>query len=312
MVHDNGNGVSTISRVLFIFLDGIGLGEADPAENPFVAAEMPVLNNLAGGQWVRGRSEFNTQSSFVPVDPRLGMAGRPQSATGQAAILTGRNVPVEIGEHYGPRPDPRIRAIIQEDNLFKQVVGRGGTAALINAYPPGFFAAVERGKRLLSAIQQSAHEAGLPLFDEAALRRGEAMSPDWTGDGWRAELGYADMPVYTPYEAGRQLAVLAQQRTFTFFSNWITDVFGHRGPFDQAVAMLEVFDGVMAGLLAEWPDDGLIIVSSDHGNMENLNTRKHTENDVPGLVIGAGHRAFAEQLTALTDFTPLILAALYG
>ena len=38
------------------------------------------------------------------------------------------------------------------------------------------------------------------------------MSPDWTGAGWRAELGYADMPVYTPYEAGQQLAALAKQR----------------------------------------------------------------------------------------------------
>jgi len=303
----------SLKHVLFIFLDGIGLGADDPAVNPFAAAAMPLLDDLAGGRWLRGRQPGGSvQASFVPTDPRMGIAGRPQSATGQAAILTGRNVPAEIGTHYGPRPNPDIRAILAEDNLFKQVVQRGGTAALINAYPPHFFEAVNRGKRLRSAIQQAVHEAGLSLFDDEALRQGEAMSPDWTGEGWRQELGYKDTPVFTPYEAGKHLAELARRRTFTFFSNWITDVLGHRGPFEQAVTMLEVFDGVMAGLLENWYDDGLIVVSSDHGNMEDLSTRKHTENDVPTLIIGPGHEAFAEGLVDLAGLAPRILQALYG
>ncbi len=304
--------MTTINHVLFMFLDGIGLGTDDRDINPFAAAHMPVLTELAGGRWLDGHTRTVTaRATFVPTDPRLGVAGRPQSATGQAAILTGRNVPAEIGEHYGPRPNARIREILAEDNLFKQIVARGGSAALINAFPPGFFDAVNRGKRLRSAIQQSVHEAGLSLFDDEALRRGEAMSPDWTGEGWRSELGYEDTPVYTPIEAGRHLARLVQTRTFTFFSNWVTDVLGHRGPFESAVALMERFDGVMAGLLEEWPEDALMIVSSDHGNMEDLSTRKHTENNVPSLIIGQGHEAFGNSLSALSDFTPLILGVLY-
>ncbi len=302
-----------VQHLLFMFLDGIGLGEDDPSANPFTAADMPLLNDLAGGRWVRGRSTYTTAlASFVPTDPRLGVPGRPQSATGQATILTGRNVPAEIGEHYGPRPNAVIRNILAADNLFKQIVTRDGTAALINAYPPGFFAAVNRGKRLLSSIQQSVREAGLPLFDHQALMEGRAMSPDWTGDGWRSELGYEDTPVYTPQEAGRHLARLSRQRTLTFFSNWITDVLGHRGPFEHAVGILERFDGVMTGLLESWDlESGLIVISSDHGNMEDLTTRKHTENDVPTLVIGSGHEEFVDGLVDLTGLTPRILRALY-
>ena len=101
MLRSNGNESLIIEHVLFIFLDGIGLGDAEPTGNPFVVAEMPLLNELAGGQWLRGQSNFSAQASFVPVDPRLGVAGRPQSATGQATILTGRNVPAEIGEDDG-------------------------------------------------------------------------------------------------------------------------------------------------------------------------------------------------------------------
>jgi 2,3-bisphosphoglycerate-independent phosphoglycerate mutase len=305
--------MTSTHHVLFLFLDGIGLGDDDPARNPFAVARMPLLNDLAGGRWLRGHPpHVNEQASFIPTDPRLGVKGRPQSATGQAAILTGRNVPAEIGLHYGPKPNPAIRAILAEGNLFTQVVRHQGMAALINAYPPRFFAAVDRGKRLLSAYQFAATEAGLPLFGEQEFRRGEAMSPDWTGDGWRRELGYVDTPLYTPKEAGRHLAELARQRTFTFFSNWITDVIGHRGPFEHGVAILERFDRVMGGLLEHWEDDGLIIVSSDHGNMEDVGTRKHTENDVPTLVIGGGHQAFGEGLLDLTDLAPRILRALYG
>ena len=136
---------------------------------------------------------------------------------------------------------------------------------------------------------------------------------DWTGEGWRRELDDAGAPLFSPHEAGKHLAKLAQRRTLTFFSNWITDVFGHRGPFDRAVAMLEVFDGVMRGLLERWDDaHGLIVVSSDHGNMEDLGTRKHTENDVPTLIVGRDHAAFAEGVADLTDLTPRILTALYG
>lgn len=300
-------------HLLFIFLDGIGLGADDAARNPFAVARMPVLSALAGGRWLQDRPRSTGMwASFVPTDPRLGVPGRPQSATGQAALLTGRNVPAEIGEHYGPKPNPAIRAILAEDNLFKQVVARGGTAAMLDAYPPRFFQAINSGRRLRSAIQQAVHEAGLPLMGEDAVRRGEALSADWTGEGWRSELGYTDTPVYSPQAAGRLLANLARRYTFSLFSTWITDVIGHRGPFAHGVGILERFDAVMEGLLDCWDHDGLIVISSDHGNMEDLGSRNHTANNVPTLVIGHGHERFASGLTDLTDLTPRILDALYG
>ncbi|MBN2303511.1 MAG: peptidase, partial [Anaerolineae bacterium] len=114
-------------HILLIFLDGIGLGDDDPTVNPFAAALTPTLHALAGGnRWLRSTPRTDTgRALFIPTDPRLGMPGRPQSATGQATILTGRNIPAEIGEHYGPRPNPPIRAIINADNVFKTLVEQG-------------------------------------------------------------------------------------------------------------------------------------------------------------------------------------------
>ncbi|HMT22648.1 MAG TPA: hypothetical protein PKE20_15625, partial [Promineifilum sp.] len=102
--------------VHILFLDGVGLGDDSPSRNPLAAATLPNLTTLLGANWyVAGRGRVITdRAALVPTDANLGVAGRPQSATGQAAILTGRNAPQRLGEHYGPRPDGRVRAILDE------------------------------------------------------------------------------------------------------------------------------------------------------------------------------------------------------
>ncbi len=299
--------------ILFIFLDGVGLGADDPQSNPFALAQTPTLWALAGGQkWLASTPRtVSERAIFIPTDAQFGVPGKPQSGTNQAAILTGRNVPREVGEHYGPKPNAVTRAIIAEDNLFMRLVRAGKTAALLDAYPDGLFANIERGKTLRSSIQQAAHEAGIPMRGEDAMRRGDALSVDWTGEGWREFLKDATMPIYTRAEAGARMAVLAKQYDFSFFSHWITDEVGHRGPMERAVALLELFDQVLAGTLEQWRDeDGLIIITSDHGNMEDLSTRHHTEAQVPTVLIGGGRERFAEGYTSLLDLTPRILQAL--
>lgn len=298
---------------LFIFLDGIGLGADDPALNPFAAARTPALWSLTGGApWLRATPRMAANGAvFVPTDPRLGVPGRPQSATGQATIFTGRNVAAELGEHYGPRPTPAIRHILAEDNLIKRLVAAGRRVAFLDAYPPRFFDAVRRGKRLLSALQQAVFEAGVPLRGVEELRAGRAFSADFIGQGWRDMLGFSDTPVFAPEEAGARLASVAQDYDFSLISTWITDEIGHRGPLERGVAFLELFDRVLSGLLSVWDTrNGLIILTSDHGNMEDVTVRQHTQNDVPTVAIGAERNTFAEGLAALTDITPGVLRAL--
>src|SRR5690606_16097721 len=89
LVHPASRGRFPMTHVLLIFLDGIGLGDDDPATNPFAAAHTPTPNALAGGHnWLRTTPRIDTgRALFIPTDPRLAVPGRPQSATGQAAIL---------------------------------------------------------------------------------------------------------------------------------------------------------------------------------------------------------------------------------
>lgn len=307
------NRQTAARRIIFLFLDGVGLGSDDPAVNPLARAHLPTLSNLLAGAPLTASSGRVTTSdaSVTPLDATLGVPGRPQSATGQATLLTGRNVPQLVGEHYGPRPHAPVRTIVQAGTLLSQVRDAGKRFIFVNAYPPGYFEVVNRGRRVLSVMPLAAVSAGQALLTHEDLLAGRGFSADFTNEGWRTHLSFADAPLLTPEQAGRNLAALAQAFDFVLFEHWLTDVQGHRQEMDAAVANLEAFDGFLGGLIAASDlAQTLIVVTSDHGNVEDLGVRQHTMNAVPGLFIGADHAAVAAQMHDLTDLAPALRRAL--
>jgi 2,3-bisphosphoglycerate-independent phosphoglycerate mutase len=302
-------------RFLFIFLDGVGLGPNNPETNPFSRTEMPHLQRLLGGhKLLSGVAPFvGERASLYALDASLGVSGLPQSATGQAVLLTGSNVPAKIGEHYGPKPNPSIARVLRTGTLFSRLTQAGKSAALLNAYPPRYFHGVDSGKRLYSAIPLAVTDAGLRLFTQEDFFAGQALSADFTGEGWAEMLGFPDAPVLTPEQAGHKLAVLAQSYDFSFFEYWASDYAGHKQDMPWAMRQLDVLDGVLGGLLEAWKDDeGLILVTSDHGNLEDLSIRRHTDASVPGLLFGSpqARADFSANLGSLTDIAPAILRLL--
>ena len=307
------NGQTAARRIIFLFLDGVGLGSDDPAVNPLARAHLPTLSKLLAGAPLTASSGRVAMSdaTLTPLDATLGMPGRPQSATGQAALLTGRNVPQLVGEHYGPRPHAPVRAIVQAGTLLSQVRDAGKRFIFVNAYPPSYFEVINRGKRVLSVMPLAAVSAGQALLTHEDLLAGRGMSADFTNQGWRTHLGFTDAPLLTPGQAGRSLAAQARAYDFVLFEHWLTDVQGHGQEMDAAVANLEAFDGFLGGLIAASDlAQTLIVVTSDHGNVEDLGVRQHTMNAVPGLFIGADHAAVAAQTHDLTDVAPALRRAL--
>jgi hypothetical protein len=304
-------------HILVLFLDGVGLGRSDPAVNPFAAAEMPALRAALGGRRLLAESApcSGPEATLVAIDACLDVPGNPQSATGQAALLTGRNIPAEVGEHYGPKPNPAVAAALRRGSLFSEVVARGGSAALLNAYPPHYFDTIASGRRLYSSIPMAVTDAGIPLRTADDLRDGAALSADFTGQGWAEQPGFPPAPVLGEGEAGVRLAELARRVDMAWFDFWPSDVAGHRGDMAPAVALLERLDEVLGGLLEAWrggPD--LALITSDHGNLEDLSERGHTRNPVPGILIGPAElrAALAPRLQRLTDFHNVILEVLLG
>lgn len=298
-----------MKRVIFLFLDGVGLGVDNPAVNPLAATEYPTINRLLDGRRPVAVSErvSTPLAELIPTDAQLGVERRPQSATGQAAILTGINAPQRLGEHYGPRPDARVRSVIDEGNLFRRLRKRGRSGFFVNAYPHGYFEAVNRGKRLLSAVPYAAATGGQTLLNHDDIVKGRGLAADFTNAGWREQLGYDDVPIFTPREGGRKLWAIAQDHDFVFFEHWMTDLLGHRRKFKQAVETFRVFDDFLEGLLdAADLDETMIIVGSDHGNVEDCSHGKHTLNPVLTLVLGAGRREYSQEIHSLTDYATVI------
>ncbi len=298
-------------NILFLFLDGIGLGDNNPEINPFARAKMPYLQSLLGGQTlIRETAPFEGDlATLLSVDPNLGVDGLPQSATGQGVLLTGINIPAELGYHYGPKPNPEVAQYLDGKTIFSKTVKAGKRTALLSAYPPRYFAGINSGKHLYSAIPLALTNAGIPLFTIDDYFAGNALSADFTGKGWHEFLNLPDAPIYEPEAAGKKLAELASQYDFSLFEYWASDYAGHKQDMDSAVRQLERFDDVLKSLLANWQtEDGMILLTSDHGNMEDLSTRRHTAANVPLLLFGnkSHRREFQKDIRDLTGIAPAI------
>ena len=285
-------------NLLFIFLDGVGLGPDDPQVNPFALASLPHIEGILGGHKLvangrltgvkSGDDVISTdQASLLSLDACLGVEGAPQSATGQAALFTGENIALKLGYHQGPKPNPAVVHWLQQGTLLTRLRNQGKTATLLNAFPPRYFEAIETGYRLPGVIALSAMQAGIALKTMQDLFTGQAISADFTAQGWRSTLGFTTTPILTHSQAGERLATLAHQTNLTIFEFWLSDVAGHHQDMPAACTLLESLDEVLGSLLSSWKDGGLILLTSDHGNLEDLSTRHHTRNQVPLLLIGS-------------------------
>lgn len=298
-------------HLIFIFFDGIGLGEKNSDINPFASSKNRFLSSILDGhQLLEETAGFENQILlFRPLDTNLGVKGTPQSATGQAAIITGKNIPGMHKGHYGPKPNGFIREKINEDNLFISMDEKGISYTMVNAYPDSFLEQIESGRRLPGTFGMSYIAAGNTLKTKNDLIQGNAVSADYTGQGWHEHLGLTSIPIITLQDAAQRLETISKGVNFTFFEIWLTDIFGHRQAYENAIAFLEATDIFLTQLI-EFIDikKTTILITSDHGNMEDLSSRKHTRNQVPGIVIGnSTNQRYFKNMTSLTDITPAIL-----
>lgn len=301
-------------RVLLIFLDGVGVGPADPRSNPFMHATLPALRRLLDTELpvLRHAPLVGERAALVPADATLGVSGLPQSGTGQTALLTGSNAPRNSGRHHGPYPDEPARALLREHSLFRRLTEAGHRVAFANAYPDRYHERMARGTGRASAIARAAQMAGVRLRGPEDLRAGQALSPFLTNQGWRDHLGYTDMPVISVEEAGRRLAKLAADHDFTLFEYYHTDMAGHRGVRARILEVLEQVDQFLGAVIENLNDETVVLVTSDHGNIEDWSTTDHTLNPAFLMAVGDdGVPAWAAQrIQKITDVAPAIVELL--
>lgn len=302
-------------RVLLVFLDGVGLGPADPAVNPLAAARLPTIARLLDGRapTLDAAPYHGAEASLVALDASLGAGGLPQSGTGQAALLTGRNAARLFGRHHGPWTPTALRPLVARESVLAVARRAGRRVAFANAYPEEALdppARASRSTRFRTPLRAgpplAALGAGLLTRHTAALARGDAVASEITNDGWREHLGRLEVPAISPAAAGRNLARIAAAHDLTLFAHYTTDTAGHRRDLAAGIEAIERVDAFLGGLLDALPPDALLLVASDHGNLEDTRAG-HTTNPALALVRGPGHERAARRLRALTDIAGAVL-----
>jgi 2,3-bisphosphoglycerate-independent phosphoglycerate mutase len=285
--------------VLLFFIDGVGLGKRENS-NPLSLTEN--IEPLANFKDEALPVIFD--GILTPTDACLGVEGRPQSASGQTTILTGKNAPQILGHHKQGYPNEILREVIKENSIFLQLKNLGiEPNVFANAYTPQFFAEKQRWK---SATTCAVEAADLPFRRLPDLLGRKAVFHDFTNQSLQAR-GF-DVPLFSPSDAGKILAGLTRTHRFTLYEHFITDKIGHEQDFVKAEKHLPPLAAFVRETLKEIDlENTTVILTSDHGNIEDLSVSNHTLNDVPTIVWGRRRHETAVRIKSLTDITPAIL-----
>jgi 2,3-bisphosphoglycerate-independent phosphoglycerate mutase len=284
--------VNAVPQTLLIFVDGLGLGIDHPEINPIHSGACPFLESLI-------------RDHAVPVEAGLDVPGLPQSATGQATLFTGLNAAKFMGRHVEGTPGPTLKAFVREHNLFDRFNALGYRSTFANAYYIDDMTEIQQRRRQ-SVSTVSALQAFGRVRTSADLLRDQAVYQDLTREVL-APRGYAG-PVIAPEEAGRHLVRIAGEQEFTLFEYFQTDLMAHRGTEDDLRRVLSNLDRFLGVVAPGWERPGcLFLLTSDHGNIEDLRTRQHTHNPVPLVAIGIGAEHMKRGVRRLEDFLPVLL-----
>jgi hypothetical protein len=237
-----------------------------------------------------------------PLDACLGVPGIPQSATGQTTLLTGVNAAQLEGRHRRAYPTGQLRKLLAREGLPARLVAGGRRVTFINAFRASSLERIARGTYPATATTCAMLGAGIPLRGVTELASAGAVYHDLTGEG----LQDPAVAWVSPREAGRRAGEIARQHDFSLFEYFLTDVAGHRRDLGLAISCLEALDAFLGGALEVLAGRGILVLSSDHGNVEDLATGEHTVNPVP--LAWSGSPPVAIPPASLVHIAPLILS----
>lgn len=308
------DSVRTPGRAILVFVDGVGIAAADPQTNPFAHASLDHLRSHTAG--LRPVTEDLPQGRVVlegatlaGIDANLEMEGLPQSGTGQSSILTGLNAAHRFGRHFGPWVPTSLRPLLAQESLFARFPTAGLRVQFANAYPTAEYSPPAASLRRPGAFPLAALAAGMLTRREPEVRQGRALVSSITTRRWR-EMIDPRAPDPSPAEAARMLVDIHGTADLTVFAHYDTDYIGHRRGMDAAIGALEKLDAFLGTLADLLPRDTLLLVVSDHGNLERVGVG-HTRNPALMIAIGAGHEQ-VDAIRSVSDVTPVLAGLLLG
>jgi hypothetical protein len=294
-----------------LFVDGIGIGEADAEKNPFIKNGFKTFTEI-WGEIPHLKNSYLVKNNFYlfPVDASLGVEGLPQSGTGQTALFCGVNASSLIGKHFGPFPYSSLIPVIRDKNIFVELKRIKKKVCFANAYPKIFFDYLKKGKSRLSVTSLSARFSGMRLNTVTDVRRGKALTAEITNLRWNKKLGYK-LKVIKASTAARRLLRIAAQNHFTLYEYFLTDHLGHGRAQDEASYIFSTLDEFLLTIFKEADyKTTTVILCSDHGNLEDLSVKSHTLNPALGIAAGKFAERIAENVKNISQFKSEIIRIL--
>ncbi len=310
--------MAKMERMIFIFIDGCGVGRRDTS-NPFFLGQ---CRHLPFWQEAPALPDGTPVSA---IDAALGIPGAPQSASGQTALFCGAGA-AEIGNrHRNGYPDRALRRIIVKKNLLSLLAAEGTAARYLNAYPAhdGLFSAThvriepdgrlwfsalfpERFKRMISVTSCMLLASGQKPFGEADIREGKALYQDYS-NRMLNEKGLS-LPVFSPQQAAAVIFNASRRCEFILYEYFQTDLYAHRRSLEACIELVRDLDALIGSLLAHLdPKEDTLVLTSDHGNLEDYPVRGHSRNPVPLIAWGRHGVRLREKIRSLSDVTPAVL-----
>jgi 2,3-bisphosphoglycerate-independent phosphoglycerate mutase len=281
---------------LLIFLDGVGVGPLDPAFNPFSFAQAGIFNS--------SDDRLSTGGRRFLLDASLATAGLPQSATGQTAIYTGVNAAQLIGKHLFGFPNQTLRHLLATDSLFIKLKSADLSCRFINAFRPVFFTTPQLFTHLpMSTTTEMNRAACLPFSTLDQIRTGAAIYHDFTNSSL-IKSGF-ELPLFSARQAAQILSEQSRRYDLLLYEYFLTDIAGHAQNMTQSIQEVQKVETLIRELTLQLDfDHTVLIVVSDHGNLEDLRTKSHTSNPA---YMGIWTKKISWSFRTLLDITPFII-----
>lgn len=270
--------------VIFLFIDGVGIGENNQ-KNPFIVNSYESFEILSNGDFTKNGNVFQSSNQlYKSIDANLDVEGLPQSGTGQTTLFSGVNASKVIGKHFGPYPHSGIKHLLKEPSIFSAVKDLGKKPYFMNAYPPIFFEYAKRRNRW-SCTTLMTKSADLPLNSTVDVLQEKALTAEIVQNAWRDKLDI-DIPKITATDAAQRLLNVVPDYDLILYEYYLTDKAGHNKSLDDAQKVLKPLDEFILHIIKNIRSTDTLVITSDHGNLEDLSVKTHTRNAVPLFVMG--------------------------
>ncbi len=288
-------------HIILLFIDGVGIGEDNTAFNPLTFSRTGIFSQNSHPELPFGGKRFG-------LDATLGVPGLPQSASGQTTIYTGENAPEILGQHLFGFPNEKLRDLLHDKSLFIRLKAAGKDCRFLNGFRPVFFTTPELFSNIrMSATTEMNRAAGLPFTTLDDIREKSGLYHEYTNQFLR-KLGFS-MPIYSAEEAAEIILTESKKYHLLLYEYFMTDNAGHSCNMDFAISEVRKIEQLIYHIAAGIKcGDTILMVISDHGNLEDLRTKSHTLNR--SFFAIWGKNTGNEQVRKLTDVTPLILKTL--